>query len=94
MIAVRVIALDLPSRAQGTHNQVDRALIRSSYGYVPETPYMELSKCCQGKVPLLVSSFLRQIRPPQSENSLRIFFRLRSPREMDFLTLPSLMPST
>lgn len=43
MIAVRVIALDLPSRAQGTHNHVDRALIRSSYGFVPETPYMQLS---------------------------------------------------
>ena len=46
MIAVRVIALDLPSRAQGTHNQVDRALIRSLYGFVPETPYMKLSMCC------------------------------------------------
>ena len=49
MIAVRVIALDLPSRAQGTHDRVDRALIRSSYGFVPETSYMELSKCYLGK---------------------------------------------
>ena len=49
MIAVRIIALDLPSRAQGTHNRVDRALIRSSYGYVPETPYMQLSMCGLGK---------------------------------------------
>ena len=63
MIAVRIIALDSPSRAQGTHGQNDRALIRSSYGYVPETPYMELSKYCQEKVPLLVSSFVRRIRP-------------------------------
>ena len=43
MIAVRVIALDLPSRAKGTHDRVDRALIRSSYGFVPETPCMQLS---------------------------------------------------
>lgn len=49
MIAVRVIALDLPSRAQGTHNRFDRALIRSSYGFVPETPYMKLSMCSLGK---------------------------------------------
>lgn len=46
MITVRVIALDLPSRAQGTHDRADRALIRSSYGFVPETPYMKLSMCC------------------------------------------------
>ena len=45
MIAVRVIALDSPSRAQGTHDRKDRALIRSSYGFVPETPYMKLSMC-------------------------------------------------
>ena len=49
MIAVRVIALDLPSRAQGTHDLADRALIRSSYGLVPGTPYMELSMCGLGK---------------------------------------------
>ena len=49
MIAVRVIALDLPSRAQGTHDQIDRALIRSSYGFVPETPYMKLSMCSLDK---------------------------------------------
>lgn len=49
MIAVRVIALDLPSRAQGTHDRFDRALIRSSYGFVPETPYMQLSMCSWGK---------------------------------------------
>lgn len=46
MIAVRVFALDLLGRAQGKHDRFDRALIRSSYGFVPETPYMELSKCC------------------------------------------------
>lgn len=49
MIAVRIIALDSPSRAQGTHNQVDRALIRSSYGLVPETPHMQLSMYSLGK---------------------------------------------
>lgn len=48
MIAVRVFALDSPSRAQGTHDRVDRALIRSSYGFVPETPYMQLSMCSFG----------------------------------------------
>ena len=45
MIAVRVIALDSPSRAQGTHDRNNRALIRSSYRFVPETPYMKLSMC-------------------------------------------------
>ena len=49
MIAVRVIALDLPSRAKGTHDRVDRALIRSSYGFVPETPCMKLSMYTLGK---------------------------------------------
>ena len=49
MIAVRVFALDLPSRAQGTHDQADRALIRSPYGFVPKTPYMKLSMCIWGK---------------------------------------------
>ena len=49
MIAVHVIALDLPSRAQRTHDLVDRALIRSSYGLVPETPYMQLSMYSLGK---------------------------------------------
>ena len=49
MIAVRVFALDLPSRAQGTHDQFDRALIRSPYGFVPETPYIQLSMCGLGK---------------------------------------------
>ncbi len=49
MIAVRVIALDSPSRAQGTHDRNNRALIRSSYGFVPETPYMQLSMYTLGK---------------------------------------------
>ena len=49
MIAVRVIALDSPSRAQGTHNQVDCALIRAPYGFVPETPCMKLSMYTLGK---------------------------------------------
>jgi hypothetical protein len=49
MIAVRIIALDLPSRAQGTHNRNNRALIRSSYGFVLETPFMKLSMCGLGK---------------------------------------------
>jgi len=49
MNAVRIFALDLPSCAQGTHDLVDRALICSSYGLVPETPYMQLSMCGLGK---------------------------------------------
>ena len=49
MIAVRVIALDLLSRAQGTHDRADRALIRSPYGFVPETPYVKLSMYSLGK---------------------------------------------
>ena len=49
MIAVRVIALDSPSRAQGTHDRVDRALIRSSYGFVTKTPCMQLSMYSLGK---------------------------------------------
>ena len=57
MIAVRVIALDSPSRAQGTHNHADRALIRSSYGFVPETPYMQLSMYSLEKVSLLFRTF-------------------------------------
>jgi len=63
MIAVRVIALNLPSCAQGTHDQADRALIRSSYGFVPETSYMKLSMCNLEKVSLLFRTFLGQIRP-------------------------------
>ena len=63
MIAVRVFALDLPCRAQGTHNQVDCALIRSSYGFVPETSYMKLSMCNLEKVSLLFRTFSGQIRP-------------------------------
>jgi len=67
MIAVRVFALDLPSRVQGIHDRVDRALIRSSYGFVPETPYIKLSMYSLGKVSLLFRTYLGQIRPPNRE---------------------------
>ncbi len=64
MIAVRVFALDLPSRAQGTHDRVDRALIRSSYGFVPETPYMKLSMCGLGKGLSTIQNIFGANSPP------------------------------
>ena len=73
MIAVRIIALDSPSRDQGTHDRVDRALIRSSYGFVPETPYMQLPMCSLGKVSLLFRTFLGYIRPPNRKLPLEFF---------------------
>ncbi len=64
MIAVRVIALNLPSRAQGTHDRNNRALIRSSYGFVPETSYMQLSMCSLGKSLSTIQNIFGANSPP------------------------------